>query len=327
MASRRLLTLAVVALLLVAGCAGVVPGDRGEDSRPDGATDAKGATVDVTVTRVVDGDTIAVEYENGTADSVRLVGVDTPEVHVENDPGNFEGVPDTNAGRACLDRWGERASAFAKERLHGREVTLWFDPNLDRRGYYNRLLASVEVSGETFNYWLVAQGYARVYESDFSERERYYEAEALARQEGRGLWACAEDTDATPTVWGTTSTARPTTTSGAGPPLAVVDIHADAERNDNENLNDEYIVFENRGDDTLDLTGWTVRDGAGHEYDFPEGFALGPGERVTLHTGSGTDTGGDLYWGRTRAIWNNNGDTVTVMSGDGEVVVRRSYSG
>ena len=37
--------------------------------------------------------------------------------------------------------------------------------------------------------------------------------------------------------------------------LEVVAIHADAAGNDHENLNDEYIMFENTGGSALDLTG------------------------------------------------------------------------
>lgn len=309
-------------LVLVAGCAGVAPPDAPEAGQVDdgaGGTGGTGDSLTVTVTRVVDGDTVKVQYPNGTADTVRLVGVDTPEVHSENTPDEFEGVPETAAGRNCLGRWGERASSFAKERLADREVTLRFDVNLDRRGYYNRLLAYVEVGGETFNHQLVSQGYARVYDSDFSARERYYEAEATAQQEGRGLWACATAPGATPT-----RTVTPTQTASESG-LVVAEIHADAEGNDNENLNDEYVVFENRGDEPLDLSGWTVGDEAGKTYTFPDGFTLDPGARVTLHTGSGSDTATDLYWGRDGAVWNNGGDTATVRDADGNVVAERSY--
>ncbi|TKX87839.1 MBL fold metallo-hydrolase, partial [Halorubrum sp. SS5] len=56
--------------------------------------------------------------------------------------------------------------------------------------------------------------------------------------------------------------------------LAVAAINADAEGADGENLNDEYVVFENAGEEPIDLSGWTVADEAGHSYVFPEGFAL-----------------------------------------------------
>ena len=51
------------------------------------------------------------------------------------------------------------------------------------------------------------------------------------------------------------------------------------------------------------------------------------GEKVTLHTGSGQNGNGDLYWGSGRAVWNNGGDTIIVTTADGEEVVRKKYSG
>ena len=94
---------------------------------------------------------------------------------------------------------------------------------------------------------------------------------------------------------------------------------------DRENLNDEYIVFENTGDDTLDVSGWTVADDAGHTYTIPDGVTIGPEATLTLRTGSGTDTETELYWGSGSPIWNNNGDTVIVTTDDGERVVEERY--
>jgi competence protein ComEC len=108
--------------------------------------------------------------------------------------------------------------------------------------------------------------------------------------------------------------------------LAVADINADAEGNDRENLNDEYVVFENTASETLDMSGWTVADDADHTYTIPDGFTLGSGETVTLYTGSGTATESELYWGSGSPIWNNDGDTVIVTSSEGDRVLEESYS-
>lgn len=267
----------------------------------------------MTIIDVVDGDTVDIRFENGTIDTVRLLGVDTPEVYGTVSPDEFEGVPDTEAGRECLRDWGSEASGFARESLDGQEVTLRFDEQSDRRGTFDRLLAYVVVDGENFNYRLVADGYARVYDSTFTQSDRFYDAETDAQETETGLWACR-------------SVSTPTQTPDAGDSgLTVVEIHEDAAGNDNENLNDEYVVFRNDGEDTLDLTGWSVEDEADHTYAFPDGFTLDPGEEVTLHTGSGDDTDTDLYWGSGRAIWNNGGDTVYVFDDAGASVVEKSY--
>ncbi len=116
------------------------------------------------------------------------------------------------------------------------------------------------------------------------------------------------------------------TTAASGGDLRVVEINADAAGDDRDNLNDEYVVFENAGDESVDLSGWTVEDEAGRTYTFPDGFVLEPGERVTLHTGSGTDSATDLYWGSGSPIWNNGGDTVIVRDETGERVLEETYA-
>ncbi|WP_227374825.1 lamin tail domain-containing protein [Haladaptatus halobius] len=108
--------------------------------------------------------------------------------------------------------------------------------------------------------------------------------------------------------------------------LSVAQIHADASGDDTNNLNDEYVVFENTGDADLDLTGWYVQDEVQKNYDFPSGFTLAPGAQVTLHSGTGSDTQTDLYWARTgSAVWNNGGDTVYVYDASGSLHTSQSY--
>jgi len=177
----------LVVCLLSAGCVGITP-----ESTPRAeatATPANGTTVHVV--DVVDGDTLDVRFPNGRTDTVRLLGVDTPKVHTENDPAEFEGVPDTEAGRTCLRNRGEVASTFAADRLANRQVTLRFDAAAGRRGGYDRLLAYVVTGGESFNAALLERGHARLYDSSFRERDRYAALERTAREAGRGVWSCA----------------------------------------------------------------------------------------------------------------------------------------
>jgi len=308
--------LAVAALVVLAGCGGVAVSPTDDPAAPT-AGPLPTDTTEASITAVVDGDTVRVAYDNGIEDTVRLVGIDTPEVHTTNDPTEFEGVPDTEAGRDCLRAAGADASNAAKDALLGATVGLAFDPNTDRRDRYGRLLAYIVDDERLFNYQLVAQGHARVYtESPFSREDEFLAAERVARDSGRGLWRCVDPDSVTPD-------AAPTATpSPSG--LALAEIHADAEGNDNENLNDEYLVLVNRGDAPINMTGWTVTDAADKRYTFGQ-YTLDPGSRVTLHTGSGTDTETDRYWGAGSAVWNNGGDTVAVRTADGTVVLERSY--
>ena len=116
-----------------------------------------------------------------------------------------------------------------------------------------------------------------------------------------------------------------TTSTDPAAALAVATINADAEGDDGENLNDEYVAFENTGDEPIDLSGWTVEDEAAHSYEFPQGVTLDAGATVTLRTGSGTDTDTELHWGSGSPIWNNAGDTVILSNADGEHVLEVSY--
>ncbi len=138
-------------------------------------------------------------------------------------------------------------------------------------------------------------------------------------------------TTATPTPTATdtettaTATASPTPTGTPAGSLAVTEVHADADGDEYDNLNDEYIVFENTGSEDLDLSGWTVADEAGHAYTIPSGVVLSAGETITLHTGEGIDTESDLYWGSGSPIWNNGGDTIIVTNDESERVLEEEY--
>ena len=319
----------VAVLVVLAGCAGgAVPVDPEPTSSPSAgdlgsSAPETGPVERATVTRVVDGDTVEVRFANGTEETLRLLGVDTPEVHAENTPDEFEGVPETDAGRQCLRTYGERASDFAERELAGEEVGIGYDPTEERRGYYGRLLAYVYVDGEQFNARLIADGWARVYDSEIVERDRYLGLEARAQRERRGVWTCADGTPAPTTAGGAgdgTDAGNATPLPDGGVALSVA-ATADAPGDDRENLNGETVSLTNEGEASLDLSGWTVRDEADHVYRFPDGTTLAPGATLTLHSGSGEDGGGDYYWGQSSPVWNNGGDTVTVRDGPGRTVV------
>ena len=85
----------------------------------------------------------------------------------------------------------------------------------------------------------------------------------------------------------------------------------------NTSLNAEWVRVKNSSSTaTYTLTSWTIRDASAHVYKFPT-FHLKPGASVTLHTGKGTNTGSNLYWGRSGYIWNNTGDTATLKNSSG----------
>src|SRR3954447_25373564 len=126
------------------------------------------------VTRVVDGDTIHVAL-GGTDETVRYIGIDTPESVKPNTP---------------VQCFAEAASAANRRLVDGRRVVLTFDA--ERRDRYGRLLAYVRRAddGMFVNEELVRDGYARTLTIPPNVRfaERFAGLARQARDDERGLW-------------------------------------------------------------------------------------------------------------------------------------------
>jgi len=129
------------------------------------------------VTRVVDGDTFKIDAGGGRDDTVRMIGIDTPETVKPNSP---------------VEPYGKEASAYAKELLEGRDACLELD--VEERDKYDRLLAYVYLADGTFvNEALLAQGYASVLTipPNVKFADRFVRVQREARGAGRGLWSGA----------------------------------------------------------------------------------------------------------------------------------------
>jgi micrococcal nuclease len=302
----RRAAIVLVALLALAGCLSLSPTDLATPADPGDAAPADSERLNATVTRVVDGDTVEVRYADGTTDTVRLVGVDTPETRGGTTPDEFEGVPDSEAGRTCLLEEADNATRALEALVADEPVALAVDPDTDRRGSYARLLAYVVVDGVNVNERLVERGHARVYDSEFSLADRFYELEDSAQDAHRGVWQCRDPGVAS---------------AGTGLSVRVV---ADAPGDDRENPNGEYVVLANRAADPLSVGNWTVSDAADHTYTFLPDVTIPAGGSIRLYSGSGTDSATEFY--RSEGpIWNNGGDTVSVRAENGTVVARESY--
>ncbi|MGQ0823574.1 MAG: thermonuclease family protein [Actinomycetota bacterium] len=133
-----------------------------------------GTTYDATVVETLDGDTIVVSFADGVRDTVRLLGVDTPEVHHPSRP---------------VECFGPEASAYTRARLLGRRVTL--ERDVEARDIYGRFLAYVRVDGVRFNDELLRLGYARllVIPPNGMHGRAMLTAELEAERAQRGLWS------------------------------------------------------------------------------------------------------------------------------------------
>lgn len=128
------------------------------------------------VAHYVDGDTIAVRM-NSTNETIRLIGVDTPETHKPNTP---------------VQCYGPAAAAYTQNRVTaaGGKVRLVSDSLSTNRDRYNRLLRYVYLpDGTNLDQELVAKGYAFAYVSfPFSKSNAFSAAQASAQQQKLGLW-------------------------------------------------------------------------------------------------------------------------------------------
>lgn len=132
------------------------------------------------VVKVVDGDTITVNIR-GKNESVRLLGIDTPETV---DP------------RKTVQCFGREASSKMKEFVSGKFVKLVDDSTQGNKDKYSRLLRYVYLpdSRATFvNGEMVKQGFAFSYRQYPTKMlDRFNAWEKYARESNLGLWgACA----------------------------------------------------------------------------------------------------------------------------------------
>lgn len=100
------------------------------------------------INHFIDGDTIAVNM-NGKSETVRLVGIDTPETHKPNTP---------------VQCYGPAAATYTKNTIGDKRVRLASDSLSTDRDRYGRLLRYVYLpDGTLLNERLVRNGYAFYY--------------------------------------------------------------------------------------------------------------------------------------------------------------------
>jgi micrococcal nuclease len=154
----------VVTVLAATSVAGWWLGDQRR------AADAQYRVVDV-----FDGDTIVVD-RGARRDTIRLLGVDTPETHHPTKP---------------VQCYGPEASAYTTRRLLGRAVRL--EDDVETHDIYGRHLAYVYLDGARFEDELLRLGYARllVIEPNHAHARTMLDEELDARRRQAGLWgAC-----------------------------------------------------------------------------------------------------------------------------------------
>lgn len=222
-----------------------------------------------------------------SGDRVRLLGIDTPE------KGQY---------------YFREATEKLEELVRGRKVRL--EKEDEDRDKYDRLLRYIHLdtaSGDILvNLELVRLGLAKTYmlEEGDKYREGLLEAEREAREDGLGIWKLQGEKGVFC--------------------LGIFYLHYNAKGNDNQNLNNEYVAFRNKCEHPLNLDGWYLEDGRGERYIFRD-FTVHNKSKFSLHTGSGKDNRTDLYWGQSRAVWNNAGDWLRMWNPEGGLILNYSY--
>jgi 5-hydroxyisourate hydrolase-like protein (transthyretin family) len=106
---------------------------------------------------------------------------------------------------------------------------------------------------------------------------------------------------------------------------AITGIHADAAGDDRRNLNGEYALVRNTGAAAINLAGWKLSAGDRGQRFSLVSYPLKKGATVRIHTGRGTSRAGHLFLGSGRPIWNNDGDSATLIDPNNVAVSRYRY--
>ncbi len=276
----------------------------------------------VEVNRVVDGDTIVVDYE-GRLIRLRLIGVDTPETVHPFKPVEF---------------YGKQASEYLKKLLTGQEISLRFEPN--KMDKYGRLLAYVYLDDLLVNEEIIRLGYGLAYTRfPFAFLDDFVLVEALAQENALGLWqnkkvkalidsyfeeleVLGEDAflleileePVEPELFSDDLTFSEKTLLSKSP-LKFINCHSDDLKidsfmpNSEKGISMEYIRLINTGETSVCLNGWSLDD------------VLEKGSKPFFIQSGGLDSGAIRTFRKseTRLSLNNSNDCVYLIDPNGEV--------
>ena len=130
--------------------------------------------ISVRVVRVIDGDTIEVCCIGWKRESIRYIGINTPETH---------------HATTGVEAYGKEAAGANARLVSGKTIRLEFD--VQQRDRHGRILAYVYLEDGTFvNARLVEQGFAQVMSvaPNVKHQEMFLRLQGEARGAGRGLW-------------------------------------------------------------------------------------------------------------------------------------------
>ncbi len=141
------------------------------------------------VDHFIDGDTIAVKMGD-KIESVRLIGVDTPETHKPNTP---------------VQCYGPAAASYTKNIIGNNHVRLATDSKSTNRDRYNRLLRYVYLpDGTMVESQLIKNGYGFAYTAfPITKSDEFVADQQQAKAAHKGLWGNCQPYQETNGRWQT----------------------------------------------------------------------------------------------------------------------------
>lgn len=179
---------------------------------------------------------------------------------------------------------------------------VYLQKDVENEDKYGRWLRYVFTEDSFVNAELIKQGLATVFivgnDTKYAVLMKCLEMEA--KQNKKGIWSAVNKYDVS------------------------LFVNYDAPGSDADNLNGEYVVITNNGNDAINLQNWSMKDEATHIYTFSD-VMLSSKANVTLYTGNGDSTETELYWNSKEPIWNNDGDTAFLFDENGDLITLASF--
>jgi endonuclease YncB( thermonuclease family) len=222
-------------------------------------------------------------------DKVRLMWVNTPELKPP-------------------EAFGKEARDFTSALLVGKNVKLLL-PGENARDGYGRLLSGIEIDGKNLSVLLAEEGLGHVFviPPEKYDMQPLLDAQARARAAKKGIW----------------------TTDHYQGTLHITSFHANAEGDDNENVNGEYMRVANLTEKPLNVAGYRVAKEDGTSFTLPE-LTVPGGHTFMIHSGHGAPQGNpaeqlSVHLGSNTPIWNNERDKVLIYDKFGKMVDWREH--
>ena len=261
------------------------------------------------VVKNVDGDTIRVRI-NGNEETIRMIGVDTPETVHPSKPVEF---------------YGKEASNFTKA-LCPTGSTVYLTYDWDPRDKYDRLLAYVWYKRDDqwilHNLNLIVNGYGHAY-TVFAFDEEYMalfvKAEQYAREKGYGLWRDYDSLYKESEEPGYSQQVEQKDQNEDRKTSALVMSEAKGD------LEIAYVQYEgalefvelvNNGNDTIPLEGYQLTSTKGDDVYVFTKVNIAPGEIIKVF--SGPDATENVW--RNSFIHNNDSDGVILQNDKSDMI-------